>query len=319
MGRGPLFRADYRPQFSGHETFPLRYGWLKKAFDAVAETGSPEAAKAVFLSDGAIGKFGVGRNMVSAMRHWAVAAGVLEESGDFKQIRPTSVGKLLFGDEGIDPYLERPSSLWLIHWNLAGRPEKTTWFWVFNHYPASSFERETLAKGLLALAEERQWSRIAASTIKRDVECFVRSYAVRKAGGTQRHEDLLESPLIELGLVRALGKRDGFRLERGMKPTLSDGVFLYALIDFWSRFSSARTLSFEALAYEPGAPGRTFLLDEEDLADRLTGLDELTSGALRWSETAGLKQVIRNRDLDRSLALARIEFEAKGSTRRKAA
>ena len=40
MARGPLFQNDYSPQFSGHETFPLRYGWLKKAFDRVAETES---------------------------------------------------------------------------------------------------------------------------------------------------------------------------------------------------------------------------------------------------------------------------------------
>ena len=38
MLRGPLYGDDYRPQFSGHETFPLRYGWLKKAFDAVLGT-----------------------------------------------------------------------------------------------------------------------------------------------------------------------------------------------------------------------------------------------------------------------------------------
>ena len=38
MAREPLFHNDYSPQFSGHETFPLRYGWLKKGFDRVAET-----------------------------------------------------------------------------------------------------------------------------------------------------------------------------------------------------------------------------------------------------------------------------------------
>ena len=38
MLRGPLYRDDYPPQLSGHETFPIRYGWLKKAFDAVRDT-----------------------------------------------------------------------------------------------------------------------------------------------------------------------------------------------------------------------------------------------------------------------------------------
>ena len=34
MLRGRLYEDDYKPKLSGHETFPLRYGWLKKAFDA---------------------------------------------------------------------------------------------------------------------------------------------------------------------------------------------------------------------------------------------------------------------------------------------
>ena len=38
MPHRPLYEHNYRPHFSGHETFPLRYGWLKKAFDRVAET-----------------------------------------------------------------------------------------------------------------------------------------------------------------------------------------------------------------------------------------------------------------------------------------
>ena len=40
MSYRPFHDPNYRPQFSGHETFPLRYGWLKKAFDQVAETNN---------------------------------------------------------------------------------------------------------------------------------------------------------------------------------------------------------------------------------------------------------------------------------------
>ena len=48
----------------GHETFPLRYGWLKKAFDAVAEEEATGNERSVFLAADAIARFGVGRNMV---------------------------------------------------------------------------------------------------------------------------------------------------------------------------------------------------------------------------------------------------------------
>ncbi|WP_420455951.1 DUF4007 family protein [Rubrivirga sp.] len=60
-----------RPQFSGHETFALRAGWPKKAYDAALK--DPE----IFGADAAIARFGVGKNMVRSIRHWARALGVL--------------------------------------------------------------------------------------------------------------------------------------------------------------------------------------------------------------------------------------------------
>ena len=73
-----------RPQFSGHETFPLRQLWLRKAYDAVSTTASG-ADKNVFSDEDAIARFGVGKNMVTSMRFWATACQVIEddtESGD---------------------------------------------------------------------------------------------------------------------------------------------------------------------------------------------------------------------------------------------
>ena len=108
-----------------------------------------------------------------------------------------------------------------------------------------------------------------------------------------------------MGLIKAIGKNDGFRFVRGPKSTLGDGVFAYALTDFWSRFySNAATLSFEAIAQAPGSPGRVFQFEENDVADRLAVLDDATGGALRWSETAGLKQVVRNIEISEETALS---------------
>ena len=194
--------------------------------------------------------------------------------------------------------MEHPATLWLTHWQLAARPEKTTWFWAFNHYPAVAFERETIVKGLTRLSDELDWSRVASTTIKHDVACFVRTYATQRQTAYSGIDDTLESPLSELGLIKATGKRDGFRFVRGPKSTLGDGVFAYALLDFWSRYSESTTLSFEAIAHEPGGLGRVFLLDENNVAERLAALGDVTNGALQWSETAGLKQVVRNTELN---------------------
>ncbi len=109
------------PKFAGHETFTLRYGWLKKAVDAV--TDDPE----VFTRENALVTLGVGKNMVRAIRHWGLMTGILEEDqskpnnrGRF--IRPTALGELLFGPRGRDPDLEEPGTRWLLHWNLASAP-----------------------------------------------------------------------------------------------------------------------------------------------------------------------------------------------------
>lgn len=304
MARGPLFQESYNPQFSGHETFPLRYGWLKKAFDRVAETEDKPNNRAACWDDDAIARFGVGKNMVASMRHWAKTARVIDEPG-VNTVRTTELGRLIFSSKGLDPYMEHPATLWLIHWQLAARTDKTTWYWAFSHYPAITFERDGLIKKLDRLAKDRNWSRVANTTIKNDVACFIRTYVARQPSGKTGPDEALESPLTELGLIKAIGKKDGFRFVRAPKPTLGDGVFTFALIDFWSRYApNAATLSFEVIAHAPGAPGRVFQFDENDVADRLAALDDETGGALLWSETAGLKQVVRNIEVNDETALS---------------
>ena len=63
-----------RVSFSGHETFSFRYSWLKKAVDATdADPHAFEAADAIV-------KLGVGKNMVSSIRHWGLVTGMLENA-----------------------------------------------------------------------------------------------------------------------------------------------------------------------------------------------------------------------------------------------
>ena len=96
MATTPLLDAEYRPTFSGHETFPLRYGWLQKAYDAVVEADSGAEAVHVFRDPSSIARFGVGRNMVGSMRYWATGAGILKEADD--GLVADWLGDLLFGE-----------------------------------------------------------------------------------------------------------------------------------------------------------------------------------------------------------------------------
>ena len=113
--------------------------WLKKAVDAV------DADPYALHADDAMVRLGVGKNMVSSIRHWGLATGMLAEGSARRGSRsrplaPTDLGRLLFLDGGWDPFLEDPGTLWLLHWQLASRPEPaTTWWWVFNQYPGTIF------------------------------------------------------------------------------------------------------------------------------------------------------------------------------------
>lgn len=277
-------------RFSGHETFPLRLLWLKKAYDAVVAGVN---AKRTFQEQSAIARFGVGKNMAMSMLHWATACGVVGEKGGLLEV--TALGDLLFNDrDGLDPYLENPSTIWLMHDALCATREVTSFFYAFNIFSQPLFDRSALVKELSEIAAERA-ARATAETVKRDVEVLLRSYAPRVA---DTGEDASEPLLAELGLIQEL--RPGqFEFVRGPKPSLSQAVFAYALIRYWrSWHKDSPTLSVETIAYGVGAPGRVFRLDEESVAFRLAAIGEITGGALVWTDTAGLRQVARREELE---------------------
>ena len=264
--------------------------WLKKAFDqAVVGERVPKAS---FTDENAIASFGVGKNMVSSIRHWAMACDILRdtcEDQNFFAIAPTA--SEILRDGGLDPYAENPSTAWYAHWWLAGKGYRsTTWRWLFNYVTSPTFTRQELEGPLEDFARKIDpKKRISPSTLSRDLETCLRSYAPRFAGGSP--EDFAEPLLGELGLLQEVHKGQ-FAFRRGPKATLHDGLFAYALLDFWE--SSAQGLSsmaFEAISYGEGSPGRVFKLDEDSVAERLMALSDLTDRYLVWTDTAGLRQV----------------------------
>lgn len=85
---------------TGHEKFSLRYPWLPKAVMAI------QADSRIFSDeDEAIVEMGVGKNMVRSIRFWAVAADVIESAGN-GGYAITEFGNALFGDGGLDPFIE---------------------------------------------------------------------------------------------------------------------------------------------------------------------------------------------------------------------
>jgi hypothetical protein len=106
-------------------------------------------------------------------------------------------------------------------------------------------------------------------------------------------DDVMEPVLAESSLIRPVSSKT-FEFRRGPKPSLPDGVFGYARHEFWARYAPDQgTLAVEAVAFEPGSPGRVFKLDEHALVERLARIEESSRGAYLWTDTAGVRNVSR--------------------------
>lgn len=291
------------PYFSGHESFTLRFAWLPKAVQGVLQHRN------LFTQDDALVHLGVGKNMVRSIRHWGVASGFLDEIPVTKKSRatkptPSALGNLVFGSQGLDQYLEDSATLWLIHWQLASRPEgPTTWYWAFNEYPEAEFTKEKLCAALRQYIDRQAWKRIADSTIARDVDCFIRTYTPSRRGKTEVFEESLDCPLTELGILADVDGLGVLAFNRGEHPSLPHAIFLYAVVTFWERSAPLlKTLTYDQIAYHPGSPGRVFKLSDSALTDYLESLSDVSDGAVRFGTTAGLRQLYRHRDISDDFA-----------------
>lgn len=292
------FPQHTKLMFSGHETFPLRQLWLKKAHLQILlaiDTNCISAPKSVFSDENAIERFGVGKNMVASIRHWALACDIIQDSETEGGFEIGKIGKFLFGNSNYkahDEFLERDASVWLIHWLLSGRSTRTpTLYAIFNFIQNHEFTQHEVLSAL-DLSSAFSNTKKSQTTVSRDVETCIRGY-------TSIHdtEDNMDSLLSSLDLITITGK-GRYRFNQGIQHSLPDAVFAFALLDFWNRWeqetgTSQMTLSFGATAHWYGSPGRVFKLTEDAIADRLSRIAEITEDYLAWTDQAGIRQVTR--------------------------
>lgn len=282
------------PMFANHETFHPRFGWIKKGYDAAASDPT------IFNDRYAPVTLGVGKNMVHAIRFWAYATKVITRSPHPDRPRtsvytPTRIGRALLDDRiGLDPFLEDPATLWMLHWHaISDRSVLPVWRLAFNDFGALEFTDDELLQYCADEIAATTWSPPMKSSVQKDVDCLLRMYSRRETKGRQSIDDLLDSPFRELGLIRpSTGtKKNTYRMIRGSKPTLPAAAVTYACIDYMSRgIDGGRTIALTRLAADPGAPGRIMKLAEQDIADAIEESAEAV-GHLRLVRPAGSRQL----------------------------
>ncbi|MDP3893336.1 DUF4007 family protein [Nocardioides sp.] len=292
---GVLLAEAARASFARHETFPLRFGWLRKAYtEAIANP-------LVFSEPNATVRLGVGKNMVNAIRYWAQAYKILEETPSerprINALVPTEFGRALLADDGWDPWLERPASQWLLHWQLLRRPcLAPSWWAAYNLFTPEQFEEEQLVEHVIELVSAAGWDAVVEGSIKKDVDCLFRTFAIRRTG-RQRMDDLLDCPARELGLLElAAGEHKAWRFVTGPKPTLPASIIGYACLDYLATHAPGENnISIARLTTDPGSPGRAFRLTESAV---FAGLSEIAAGRpdLDLIEPGGLRQLVIRAD-----------------------
>lgn len=252
--------------FARHETFPPRFGWLKKGFDRAS------AEPNIFLREDAPVRLGVGKNMVRSIRYWCTAFKVLKDDC------PTEFGLQLLSQGGWDPYLEDPASLWLLHWNLLELPVlATAWDFTFNYFRHVEFTAEDLFYQLCEY-RDREAPRISDSSVKKDVSCVLRMYVVQPTK-SQVSEDSLDCPFTGLGLIHTAGDSRYYMFRVGQKPNLTPEIVVYACLRHHARIhSAAKTIPVANLLYDIGSPGLVFKLTESAICDAIETV------ARRWKQ-----------------------------------
>lgn len=285
--------------FSGHETFPLRFTWLTKAVEALRRDPN------VFGAEEAIAEFGVGRNMVRAIRHWGLATGVLEAvEEDRGAYAPSGLGRLVFGTDGADPYCEHLGTSWMLHWQLCRSADRATlWHFLFGRWQGGAVELRTLEPALEAWLEEEGDTSPATTTLKRDLLCLVGSYVPPRSARADL-EDVAACPLGSLGLLYTTSGT--VYLREGRQIGLPPEIFAYAVLDYWREHAPDReTLAVQDVLAGPGSPGRVFLLNEDQAFDLVERVEAWGEPPFRFDSTAGVQQLYRTAHVEPMDLLAR--------------
>ena len=283
-------------RFSGHQTFPLRIAWLPKAIREIKMGLDP-----LTNIDEGIVSLGLGKNMVQALRCWIEAFQIASKTNSGWSLSP--VGELVFSPiNGLDPYLEDHSSVWLLHWLISTNVRAPFFAWecLFNRWAAPEFSASSVVEAFRA-ESERHVKTISNVTLKQHWEVFLHSY--RPPRGI-RGEDHLDSALSVLGLIQEAGERQNvaakweplYAFDTRPKTAIPQQLFAFFVHDWWNRsFPSEQTTALRELVEGDCSPGRILRMAESEILSRASDLARTQPRVFQTTESANLRQLRRLR------------------------
>ena len=274
-------------KFSGHETFPVREGWLHKGLKLLSE--NPH----LFLDPEVSDYLGVGRNMAKSIKHWLQVTGLAQPVGSDPDsnrtlMHMTKLGELIWQR---DPFFLEAGTWWILHINLLSyREVASTWYWFFNKFGHDRFDRAVCVESLRRFIEAEQKRVPSIATIQRDLGCMLLSYARCIPSTSEDPEDGADCPFRDLGLLSYYKTSGYYQLHQGVKDVPLD-IFCYAMTRAFGdtrQRTKVVDIRLHDAARQEGGPGRAFCLSGETLFELVSQLESrATDNELQIAGIAG--------------------------------
>jgi hypothetical protein len=274
--------------FSGHDSFQCRQLWLKKGYDFINSGKS-------FNDEDAVVALGVGKNMVSSIRFWMKAFGLLTADD-----KATPFANKLMAEDGWDPYLEDEASLWLLHYHLVKVGYASTYSLVFNELRREKIEftRDNFMAFMKRKADSTgafQVNEKSAKTLLEDFNVMSKMY-LRSSSQAKDREDSFSGLLTELDLVKlySRGSEDYYIIENTDRTELPDEVVLFAILD---NNNFDRSVNLSTLEQEPDHVGPIFALSKGGLSNKIESIASKAFNGLIFKDHAGIRELQFKRKL----------------------
>lgn len=216
--------------------------------------------------------------MVASIRYWLKTFGLVKEGS------LTEVARFVFADNsGMDPYIEDLGTIWLLHYLLISSREATLYNLLFTRFQRERrvFERQHIISFVKRyMAEKGKLKTYNENTVKKDVAVLLQNYVQpMKAQAMEDYSTLL----IDLDLIMTTdGKQYMFNQEG--KRQLPPDILMYAILE---EKKSDKSVDYDTLQNI----GLMFCLNDMELIAALSLLQERYPDVIRYSDTAGLRQV----------------------------
>lgn len=279
--------------FSGHETFSCRSYWPKKGFDFIKNNNK-------FTDKDALVNLGVGKNMVSSIKHWLKAFDILTNDGSISKFWNSILDK-----KGYDPYLENKGTLWLLHYFIVKTNYASSYNELFNNFRKEKIEfvRSQFKNFISTKLDLQGFKNYTSNTLEKDINVLLKNYCYTNS---IKHnlEDDLSSLLIDLELIErvevSFSSEQYYSFNVSERNDLPWQIFLFVILDL---FSDENIIDLHSLETKVNSPGLIFCMNKLGLVNKMQEIADETTKIV-FKNDAGIITLSGLDKLDKNEILA---------------